>query len=283
MNKFVPSKSHKKLSKKIETFLQCGKIPSTVLPDDHMDTEEPHQSTKSNSELKLKSEDEWQVKIREIIAEGLQKAQLPSHISESLRKLESSSTPDWIKVQKATGQKTKLADYFSPIAMVIIGQFKRDNPKEVPPKPKEISDVIVQSLTLAEPLRVEVSSNGFLNFFTRDQSLQTPSEKEEKEERKDKEEKKEKKEKKGKEEKVKSKEEKKGNPFSKDLHRIEVTTVPSSFIQEEYDIFYKYQRTIHKEPPSKVSESGYTSNTCSISSSLDFLVDSPLEVSNNTL
>lgn len=43
------------------------------------------------------------------------------------------------------------------------------------------------------------------------------------------------------------------------LHKLEIETVPSSFTKEEYDIYFKYQTTIHKEKASEVSEKGYTS------------------------
>lgn len=43
------------------------------------------------------------------------------------------------------------------------------------------------------------------------------------------------------------------------LHKLEIETVRSSFTKEEYDIYFKYQTTIHKEKPSELSEKGYTS------------------------
>ena len=53
---------------------------------------------------------------------------------------------------------------------------------------------------------------------------------------------------------------------SRQVHRLEVTTMRSSFMEEEYALYRKYQVRVHGDKPSEVTRSGYKR----------FLVDSPL-------
>ncbi|EMD96300.1 hypothetical protein COCC4DRAFT_184710 [Bipolaris maydis ATCC 48331] len=56
-------------------------------------------------------------------------------------------------------------------------------------------------------------------------------------------------------------------------HRFEVTLEPAVFTAEKYDLFKNYQQTVHKEPPSQISQSGFRR----------FLCDSPLQQTSRTI
>lgn len=52
-------------------------------------------------------------------------------------------------------------------------------------------------------------------------------------------------------------------------HRFEVTLEPAGFTKEKYELFYNYQKTVHKEQDHEISESGFK----------NFLCQSPLQPS----
>jgi arginine-tRNA-protein transferase len=45
-------------------------------------------------------------------------------------------------------------------------------------------------------------------------------------------------------------------------HRFEVTLEPDTFTDEKYELFENYQRIVHKEPPHRISKSGFGSFLC---------------------
>ncbi|MCJ1351836.1 MAG: Arginyl-tRNA--protein transferase 1 [Icmadophila ericetorum] len=57
------------------------------------------------------------------------------------------------------------------------------------------------------------------------------------------------------------------DPATKDhiepAHKFEIILEPDTFTEEKYALFEQYQRTVHKEPPSKISRSGFKSFLCS--------------------
>ncbi|MCJ1246314.1 Arginyl-tRNA--protein transferase 1 [Trapelia coarctata] len=46
-------------------------------------------------------------------------------------------------------------------------------------------------------------------------------------------------------------------------HKFEITLEPDHFTKEKYALFANYQKHVHKEPPSKISPSGFKSFLCS--------------------
>ena len=46
-------------------------------------------------------------------------------------------------------------------------------------------------------------------------------------------------------------------------HRLEINLEPDVFTEEKFNLFAHYQRTVHKEPPSKISRAGFKSFLCS--------------------
>lgn len=58
----------------------------------------------------------------------------------------------------------------------------------------------------------------------------------------------------------------------KPAHVFTVTLESSAFTEEKYALFEKYQRTVHKEPPHKISRKGFKS----------FLCETPLDSTNET-
>lgn len=57
------------------------------------------------------------------------------------------------------------------------------------------------------------------------------------------------------------------------VHRFEVELGPDTFSAEKYVLFEQYQRLVHKEPPSKISESGFRG----------FLCDSPIKATTRSI
>ncbi|MCJ1234910.1 Arginyl-tRNA--protein transferase 1 [Varicellaria rhodocarpa] len=46
-------------------------------------------------------------------------------------------------------------------------------------------------------------------------------------------------------------------------HKLEITLEPDEFTEEKYALFAHYQKTVHKNPPSKISKKGFKSFLCS--------------------
>ena len=46
-------------------------------------------------------------------------------------------------------------------------------------------------------------------------------------------------------------------------HKLEVTLEPDSYTEEKYALFAHYQKTVHKEPPFRISKAGFRNFLCS--------------------
>ncbi|KAI3660873.1 hypothetical protein MP638_006630 [Amoeboaphelidium occidentale] len=58
-------------------------------------------------------------------------------------------------------------------------------------------------------------------------------------------------------------------PTSKQKHLLRLTASPSSFVQDEYELYSKYQIEIHGDAPSEVTPNGYTRFLCKSSLALE--------------
>ena len=45
-------------------------------------------------------------------------------------------------------------------------------------------------------------------------------------------------------------------------HKLEINLEPDNYTEEKFALFEQYQRLVHKEPPSRISQNGFRSFLC---------------------
>ncbi|KAL0476525.1 arginyl tRS [Acrasis kona] len=222
VNRFKPSKHHRKSLKKIEKFLKG-------------DADEKTQKTKSDNPSKKKPfQDLMAQELTTCLRHAVEEI-LSGNVHDPLISLLDQIKSD-VRVNPCLKGKSSDANYTSNIVMMLLGQFKKHyKDQTAPKKPKEIAEYFSSKIISNKNISsISCADNGYINIF-----VNKPQQKEQD---------------------VQSIEPK---PIEKNKTKSLTTKfVKSSFDEEEFNIYKKYQTTIHHDDPEEVNRKSYKRFLC---------------------
>lgn len=239
VSKFVPSKEHRVVLRNMDRYLETGSIKSEEV-----------------SKCKNKCKDTPELSPEESSAIEQITAHIKSAINDIFGELlrSAGSEPDSVHVnfthnpQDTWSVRGKAS---CNVAIVLAGMIKKLTKGKTQISPKEITSKLSEYISSNKKISVEVpfviNDAGFINLFvTKREKSQTKDEPLEK--------------------KSKPKPPR-DNEKHEPEHKIEYVINKSKFIQEEYELYKKYQINIHKDKPEEITQKSYTR----------FLIHSPIE------
>jgi len=189
--------------------------------------------------------------------------------------------PSIIEIKKQSAKQRKYGEYFTNIAIIISASNRKTIPKKkskeekpkvqekvIPsqqiPVPATIAQLIIKFWIPVEGFQVQAVEQGFINFLSESKELAKEEKQKEGKEEEHEKEQHEKEHQKKEEQKIKTaKMEVENTNF---VHQLKVKMIRSKFVQEEFELYRKYQQTIHHDQPGENTEDSYT----------NFLVKSPI-------
>jgi hypothetical protein len=212
--------------KRVEKYLLTGEIPKEI-PESEDDM---HIEPKSSSKDFGFSPDNpivQQLKISTVqaIDSCVKSDQLPESFIQSCQPLE-----NLVQIRPTHEKQKNLGDVCTNVAIVLSGKFRKQS--KTPLEPKKIAELIVAHLP--NDIKANISDNGFINYIAgitikKQKDKQLP------------------------------KAEKPLHQPEQPAHRLEIVTVKSSFSKEEFQLYCKYQKSIHRDKEEKLTEKSYTS------------------------
>eukprot|EP01117_Protostelium_nocturnum_P009044 TRINITY_DN3244_c0_g1_i1.p1 TRINITY_DN3244_c0_g1~~TRINITY_DN3244_c0_g1_i1.p1 ORF type:complete len:589 (-),score=181.91 TRINITY_DN3244_c0_g1_i1:287-2053(-) len=247
VHKFVASKGHHKVKNRMNKFLSSGQLPKGNKINEENEASHSVEETLDVSEGKEEKKNEE--------AKNAEMNRLKSLLEESVKRLNVSNNvelknalnscgkgDEWVEKVRVTPSSTnKIGSFSSNLAQVLEGMTRR--------KHKEEDEFpVVSSLSIAKFISDDLNTNGVKNETERGY-INFAGEKIQKSKLKN----------------EPQKKRRKAENVDKKMD-LNLTMSASSFTEEEFELYKKYQTSVHNDKPEKVTPEAYKR----------FLVESPL-------